>query len=91
MTGLKNAYRQVCEQFVRNGAIAPGTWNTAIPFGDPEDFKRNIEETGIYIYSIPISQQSQSDRETRKAPLVQIAVKCSGAIHFSDVQVTIER
>lgn len=91
MTGLKNAYRQVCEQFVGNGSFAPGTWNSAIPFGDPEDFARNIEETGIYIYSIPISQQSQSDREARQAPLIQIAVKGSGAIHFSDVQVTIER
>lgn len=91
MTGLKDAYRRICEQFITNGAIAPGTWNTAIPFGDPEDFKRNIEETGYYIYSIPISQQSQTDREARKSPVVQIAVKCSGAIHFSDVIVTIER
>lgn len=91
MTGLKNAYRQVCEQFVRNGSFAPGTWNNAIPFGDPDDFARNIEESGIYIYSIPISQQSQTDREAREAPLIQIAVKGSGAIHFSDVQVTIER
>lgn len=91
MTGLKDAYRRICEQFITNGAIAPGTWNTAIPFGDPEDFKRNIEETGYYIYSIPISQQAQTDREARKSPVVQIAVKCSGAIHFSDVIVTIER
>ena len=31
MTGLKNAYEQVCERGVRNGTIAPGTWNGAIP------------------------------------------------------------
>lgn len=91
MTGLKNAYGQVCEQAIRNGVAAPGTWNGAIPFGDPEDFKRNIEETGYYIYSIPVSQQSQTEREGRKAPVVQIAIKFSGAFHFSEVIITVQR
>ena len=91
MTGLKNAYAQVCEKAIRNNTIAPGTWNTAIPFGDPEDFKRNIEEKGYYIYSIPVAQQSQTEREARKAPVCQIALKRSGAFHFSDVIITVER
>lgn len=91
MAGLKNAYAQVCERAIRNGTVAPGTWNTAIPFGDPEDFKRNIEEKGYYIYSIPISQQSQTEREARKAPLVQIALKFASAFHFSEVVITVER
>ena len=91
MTGLKNAYAQVCEKAIRNNTIAPGTWNTAIPFGDPEDFARNIEEKGYYIYSIPVAQQSQTEREARKAPIVQIALKRSGAFHFSDVIITVER
>lgn len=92
MTGLKNAYTQVCEMGINNGVIGRGLeWNSAIPFGDPEDFKRNIREYGYYIYSIPISQQSQADRESRKAPLVQIAIKFAGAIHSSDVLVNIER
>lgn len=91
MTGLKNAYAQVCEKAIRNNTIAPGTWNTAIPFGDPEDFKRNIEEKGYYIYSIPVAQQSQTEREARRAPLVQIALKRSGAFHFSEVLINVER
>ena len=91
MTGLKNAYEQVCERGVRNGTIAPGTWNGAIPFGDPEDFKRAIEENGYYIYSIPIAEQSQTDREARKAPVIQIAIKRSGALHFSEVIINVER
>ena len=91
MTVLKNAYGQVCEQSITNGSVAPGSWNGVIPFGDPESFKRNIEETGYYIYSLPIAQQSQTDREARKAPVVQIAVKCSGAIHFSEVIINIQR
>ena len=91
MTGLKNAYAQVCEQAIRNGVVGAGHWNTSVPFGDPEDFMRNIEEKGYYIYSIPVAQQSQTDREARKAPVIQIAMKFSGAIHSSDVIVTIER
>lgn len=91
MTGLKNAYVQVCEQGITNGSIAPGTWTSSIPFGDPEDFKRNIEEQGYYIYSLPIAQQAQTDREARKAPLVQIAVKNSGAFHFSEVIINVQR
>lgn len=91
MTGLKNAYVQVCEQGIKNGIIGAGAWNSAIPFGDPEDFARNIAEKGYYIYSIPVAQQNQTDREARIAPVVQIAIKFSGAIHHSDVIITIER
>lgn len=88
---LKNALTQVCEQFITNGSIAPGTWNGPISFGDPESFKQNVEETGYYIYSIPISQQSQTDRESRQSPLIQCAVKMSGAVHFAELIINIER
>lgn len=91
MTGLKSVYADVCEQFIRNGVIAAGTWNSAVPFGDPESFKRNIAERGYYIYSIPIAQQSQADREARKAPLTQIAIKLSGAFHFAEIIINVER
>lgn len=91
MNGLKNAYAQVCEQSITNGSSAPGTWTGVIPFGDPEDFTRNIEEKGYYIYSIPISQQSQADREAREAPVCQIAIKRSGAFHFSEVILNVQR
>ena len=91
MTGLKNAYAQVCEQAIRNGVIGAGAWNGSVPFGDSEDFVRNIAERGYYIYSIPVALQDQTDREARKAPLIQIAMKFSGAFHFSDVIVTIQR
>lgn len=91
MTGLKSVYQGVCETSIRNGVVAPGTWNTAIPFGDPETFQKNIQEKGYYIYSVPVSQQSQIDREARKAPLIQIALKLSGAIHFSEIIINVER
>lgn len=91
MTGLKNAYAQVCEQGIRNGFIAPGKWDGFVPFGDPEKFMEAIEQKGYYVYSIPVAQQPQSEREARKAPVVQIAIKCAGAIHFSNVIITIQR
>lgn len=92
MTGLKQAYEQSLIQGVTNGYIGTGVgWgdDVAIPFGNPEDFRRNILEKGYYIYSLPISQQPSADRQERKAPLIQIAVKTAGAIHSSNVIVNI--
>ena len=91
MTGLKNAYETRCVRAVRNGLIAPGKWNDSVPFGNSEDFLRNIEEKGYYIYSLPVAQQQQSEREQRIAPLVQIAIKLSGAFHSSNVIVNVQR
>ena len=94
ITGLKNAYITSLEQGVRNGLIGKNIgWgdDQAIPFGDPEDFRRNIYEKGYYVYSIPVSLQSQAEREERKAPLIQIAVKFAGAVHSSNVIGNIQR
>lgn len=90
MNGLKKAYRGICEKFVGNGTFAPGTWNSSTTYGDPEDHKRNIASYGYYIYSLPVAKQTQSEREARKAPAIYIAAKDSGAIHSSDVTVTVE-
>lgn len=89
MSTLKNAYRSVCQQAVVNGYVAPGTWNSSLTFGNPTDFINNIAQVGFYIYSLPINQQSQTDREDRVAPLVQIAIKSAGAIHSTTVNVYI--
>ncbi len=89
MNGLKSAYAGVLERFVRNGAVAPGAWTSSETFGDPEIFRENVLGRGYYIYSLPIVQQSSVERDARKAPLCQIAVKRAGAIHTSDVIVVI--
>lgn len=87
---LTKAIRNVCNQGVINGFIAPGTWNSSDTFGNYEDFYRNIEEFGYYIYHQPIAEQAQSEREQRKAPLFQIAAKESGAVHSASIIITIE-
>lgn len=86
---LTGAYRQVCEQFKNNEYVAPGTWNSATTFGNLSDFHRNIGERGYYIYSQPIAQQLQADRDAREAPLAQIALKEAGAIHSASVIINI--
>ncbi len=85
MDGLKSAYRNVCNRAVTNQYSAPGTWNSSTTFGNQGDFLANIDQVGYYIFSQPVSQQSQTTREDREAPLVQIALKEAGAIHSSSV------
>lgn len=87
---IRKAIRNVCNQGVINGFIAPGTWNSPDSFGDYEDFHRNIEEFGYYEYHQPVAEQAQSDREQRKTPLWQIAAKEAGAVHSASIIITIE-
>ncbi len=55
-------------------------WNGATIGNDPQAHKDSIKQRGFYIYSTPIAQQSQVDREAHKAPTIQIAVKYAGGI-----------
>lgn len=87
---ITKAIRQVCNQAVANGYLAPGTWNSSDTFGVYEDFFRNIEEFGYYIYHQPVAEQSQTDRQERKAPVYQIAGKEAGAVHSANILIYIE-
>jgi hypothetical protein len=89
MDGMKSASRSVCKQYVTNGYLAPGTWNSPTTFGNQVDFLLNISQRGYYIYSQPISQQLQAAREAREAPLQQIALKEAGAMQSADTIVYI--
>lgn len=89
MNGLKAAYIAILRQFVNNGELAPGAWNSSQTFGDPATFINNIAATGYYVYSSPVAQQSAAARNARQAPLVQIACKRAGAIQSSNVIVLI--
>lgn len=71
-----------------NGLIAPGVWN-ADGFGLLERGQRL--EKGYYIYTQRVDEQPQSERERRKAPPIQVAVKLAGAIHSVDVQIDVNR
>ncbi len=91
MNGLKDAYIQVLKQAVSNGYLATGLlWDSSVSFGNRADLVRNVLETGFYIYSLPINQQTQAARRARQAPVVQIAAQEAGAIHSSAVIVSVE-
>jgi len=75
-------------QGVQNGLIAPGVWN-APGFGELHE--GDTLHTGFYSFANSVDTQAQSDREQRIAPLIQIAVKLAGAIHFADVLINVNR
>ncbi len=89
MNGLKAAYAGICDQFVRAGCVAPGSWTSSETFGDPQLFVTNVLSRGYYIYSLPVVQQNAAQRNARIAPLVQIAIKRAGAIHKGNVIVVV--
>lgn len=90
ITYIKNKTGAVCSQAVTNGYLAPGKWNGVDTFGNPEDFHRNIQEFGYFQYTQPIAEQSQTERESRTAPLLHIAGKEAGAIHGGSVTINFE-
>lgn len=86
---LVKAYTEVLNAGIRNGAFAAGKWTLPVTFGDPEMLKDSVESVGYYIYATPIEEQSQAEREERKAPFIQMAIKRAGAIHTSHILVYI--
>lgn len=87
-TAIGSCVNKSLEQGVTNGLIAPGVWN-GDAFGALES--GDTLSTGYYVYIQPFDEQSQSDREARKAPPIQIAVKLKGAVHFINVTITVNR
>ena len=87
-TEIVSTVTEAIEQGVVNNLISPGVWNSdgfgALKRGD-------TWSTGFYVYIQPREEQSQAEREARNAPPVQCAVKLTGAVHFSDVTITVNR
>lgn len=85
---LLTVFEGTLARAVDNGLIAPGQWNQEgfgqLRRGDPLP-------KGFYVYAPLVATQAQSDREARRAPLLQAAIKMAGAIHFVDTTITINR
>jgi hypothetical protein len=85
---LVTQFEATLSRSVENGLVAPGIWN-AEGFGM---LKRGDALTkGFYVYAPLVASQSQADREARKAPLLQAAIKMAGAVHFVDAQISVNR
>ncbi|WP_221931090.1 DUF3383 family protein, partial [Telmatospirillum sp. J64-1] len=85
---LVTAIEGVLGEAVNNGLVAPGTWN-ADGFGQLE--RGDYLPKGFYVYAQAIAAQPQSEREQRKAPPIQVAVKLAGAVHSVDVAIDVNR
>ena len=88
MTRLKNAIQIECENLNRIGFIAEGVWKGRdvlnLSYGD-------ALPGGYFIQSESINDQSQADRDARKAPPIYVSLKLAGAIHHVTVQVDVNR
>lgn len=85
VNGIIDQVLKTTRQFARADVFAPGTWTSPDIFGDRETFLRHIEQFGYYFLAGALSDQTQADREARKAPVIQGAVKNAGAIHSVDI------
>ncbi|KUZ70672.1 hypothetical protein WI40_13885 [Burkholderia ubonensis] len=82
------AVERACREGLRNGAFAPGVWN-GDPFGTLET--GDYLDEGFYVWCDTVDNLSTSDREKRKMPPIQTAVKLGGAVHGVDVIINFDR
>lgn len=85
---ILTAIAGVCSQAVSNGLAAPGVW-TGTAFGNLKS--GDYLKAGFYMYAQPVALQSQSDRDARIAPPIQVAIKLAGAIQRVDVIIDVNR
>lgn len=86
---LETVITEVLARYVANGTIAKGgVWKSAgfgtLNYGD-------VLHEGYYIYAQSVADQLQADREARKSPPIQIAVKLAGAVHTVDASILVNR
>ncbi|ENT2973053.1 DUF3383 family protein, partial [Klebsiella pneumoniae] len=88
VTRLMTNVEASLDQAVNNGLVAPGVWNGG-PIGQIES--GDTLTKGYYVHADSVDNQAQSDREARKSPVIQAAIKLAGAIHYADVQINVVR
>lgn len=76
------------DQAVNNGLVAPGVWSAA---GFGALAQGQTLSKGYYVYAPPVSSQAQADREARKAPVIQCAIKLAGAVHSVNTIINVNR
>lgn len=88
MDNLLNEITAPLEKYRSIGFIAPGIWKSApiltVNTGD-------VLERGYLILSGSIDEQSQADREARKAPPIYILLKLAGAIETAAIKAYVNR
>lgn len=85
MDTIEDNAEKTCQRFINNGVFAAGEWTRADFFGDREQFLTSIREKGYYVLIGDLADQSTGDRQARKAPVLQVAVKNAGAVQSEDI------
>jgi Protein of unknown function (DUF3383) len=87
-TQLIGAVNEACENARQRGFLAPGVWNGVqiinLSPGDPLP-------SGYVSQCYPYSQQTQADRQARKAQPIYTAIHESGAVHSVLIGVYVQR
>lgn len=71
-------------RFARANVIGAGEWTNPATFGNVEVFKRAIRQEGFFWQLGAFADQTADERQARKAPVLQGAIKNAGAIHEID-------
>jgi hypothetical protein len=74
---------------INNGLIAPGQWNSSAVFGQLKPFQ--FLDRGYYVFTPSVNTMSEEQRSARIAPTIQAAAKMAGAVHFSNVAISVNR
>lgn len=88
---IEDDAEKTCDQFVRAGVFAPGTWTLSDFFGDRTQFLDSIAAKGYYVLAGDLADQTTADRQARKSPVIQVAVKNAGAVHSEDIIITFNK
>lgn len=91
IAGIEDDAEKTCAQFVRANVFGPGTWTLPDYFGDYNQFIDAIAENGYYVLAGDLADQSTADRQARKSPVIQIAIKNVGAVHSEDLIISFNK
>lgn len=78
------------QQGVTNGLLYPGGVWTGPSIGTVLNTGDTLPK-GYLVFAPQVSTQSAAQRASRKAPLIQAAVKLSGAFHYADILISVNQ
>jgi hypothetical protein len=83
---LVTTISNVLSQYVDNGLLAPGIWNSS---GFGALLQGQLLTNGFYVFAPGVATQSASDRAKRISVPIQIAAKLAGAVQTVDVSIIV--
>ncbi len=88
VSSIINVINVACNKFVKTGFIAPGVWNG----GEVLNLENGTTlDAGYIVMAEAVADQSQADRDARKAPPIYVCIKTAGAIHYVTIAVNVNR